>query len=264
MQTRRTGHPPFWQLIFLAALLNILSQALHEAGHWAVYQSYGRAPVWGFTSLVQTSGTPPLHPAGWVEIVNPGGEHNWLRLGSAPTSQTEDGFESAAGPIASLVGVLVGLSAWRWGQQAFSRQAGLMFALAGSFVMSAYYARSGMRTGGDEFSLAQAFGFSQPAVEWLLGLAFAGCLLLCLKALGNWQEVARWLGALLLGMFPTAALLVLGNDIVRSQVDQANPLFAPVLGYSLPVFLVNGLALFLLVLWYWKSRPSQQGPASAE
>src|SRR5574342_228132 len=155
----------FWRLLSLAALLNCLAQAVHEIGHWSVYQVYGRGPVWGFTSLVQVWDKPPLHPAEWVETTSPTGAHGWLRLHSLPQSPTEEFLAAAAGPIASLVSVALGLVMFQRNRRSATKQISLMFALNGSFVMSMYYLRSGFRSGGDEAQMADILNIPKSAIE---------------------------------------------------------------------------------------------------
>ena len=80
MDYRKVG---FWQLVILALLLNFIAQIIHEAGHWAVYETLGRGPVWGFTGLVQIWGNPPpLHPNEWIAMIAPDGESamNYLQM----------------------------------------------------------------------------------------------------------------------------------------------------------------------------------------
>lgn len=97
------------QVLVLVLLLNFIVQMIHEAGHWAVYQAYGRGPVWGFIGLVQLWNTTPLHPSEWVKTALPGGEQGWLRLTSPTNSGIEEIISSAAGPLASLLGAVLGL-----------------------------------------------------------------------------------------------------------------------------------------------------------
>jgi len=251
MDYRRAG---FWQLLILTMLLNIVSQTIHEAGHWAVYETLGLGPVWGFTGVVQIWGDPPLHPDEWIETISPDGERGWLRLTSAP-SKTEDIIGLAAGPLASLLGVALGLSLMRWNRNPVTKQIGLVLALIGSILMSQYYLRGFSRRGGDEYFLAAHLGIPKYTIDIPFGLAFIAGLIAGLWALGDWRARLKWLSAILLGSVPAGLFLMNANDLVQSQINQGNPLFQPLLGFSLPVVIVN--VIVLLSLWIWWKRASK-------
>ncbi len=240
----------FWQLVLLAVLLNFVSQTIHEGGHWLVHQIAGRGPVWGFISLVQVWGDPPLHPEDWIETTSPDGEQGWLRMASAPT-KTEDIIALAAGPLAGLLGVVLGLSQVFSKRSPAVKQMGLVLALIGSLLMSQYYLRGANRMGGDEYFLAAHLGISKAALDIPLGLAFITSFVVGVWALGDWRTRLKWLGAVLLGSIPVGIFLMNADSLIRAQVNLENPLFQPLLGFSLPVIVVNALALLGLWLW-WK------------
>ncbi len=246
MDYRKVG---FWQLVMLALLLNFVAQTIHEAGHWAVYETLGLGPVWGFTGLVQIwDNPPPLHPNEWIETIAPDGEKGWLRLASSPT-KTEDIMMEAAGPLASLLGVVFGLSLMRLNRNLVMKQIGLILALIISIIMSQYYLRGFSRMAGDEYFLATLLGIPKYTIDIPFGLAFIIAFILEVWALGDWRTRLKWLGAILLGGVPVGLFLMNVNDLVQSQVNQGNPLFQPLLGFSLPVVVVN--AIVLLALWIW-------------
>jgi hypothetical protein len=242
-----TKKVPFWWLVLAAMTLNILAQAIHEGGHWAVYHITGHRPVWAFTSIVQIWDTPPQHPESWVETTAPDGEKGWLKLSSTP-SKTEEAVDDAAGPLASLVSVIAGLFVYHFGRKPAVRVSGLVLVIITGLLMTFYYARSGMRTGGDEGFLAASLGIPKMIFDIPLGLAFFTCLLLGLRELKTWKNRLRWFGALLFGMIPSAGLMVILDPSIRTGVEAGNPLFQPVLGFSLPVFVVYCLAVVGLIL----------------
>ena len=235
--------------MILALLLAVVAQAIHESGHWAIYEALGLGPVWGFSSLVQLWGDPPLHPNEWVATIAPNGDKGWLRLRSSP-SKTQEIFALAAGPLASLWGVIFGLSLIRWNRSPRTKQMGLVLALIGSLLMGQYYLRGFSRTGGDEYFLAADLGIPKYTIDIPFGLAFVIAFVLGVWALGDWQTRLRWLGAIILGSVPSGIFLMSANTVVQSQVNQGNPLFRPLLGWSLPVIIVN--ALVLLAFWIRK------------
>ena len=238
----------FWTLLPLVILLNPLVQALHEAGHWAVYQALGSRPVWGFIGLVQVWGEPPLDPALWVETSAPDGERGWLRLRSLPSGAGE--FAAAAGgPVASLLGALGGVLLARFGRRPALRQAGLLLALIACFSGGMYYARSPWRGLSDEATVATYLGMPEAVLELVLGLLYLAGLVWGLRQLKDWRTAGRWMAVVFLGSVLTGLALNLLDGVVRAQVNAGNPLFQPLLGYSLPVLLVNGLALAGFGVW---------------
>jgi hypothetical protein len=232
---------PFWWLVLAAVTLNILAQAIHEGGHWAVYQVTGHRPVWGFTSIVQVWDTPPGNLEGWIATTAPDGEKGWLKLSSAP-SKVVEAVNDAAGPLASLVSVIAGLLLYRFSKRTPVRVSGLILAIITSLLMTFYYARSGSHIGDEDF-LAASLGISKMVLVIPLGLAHFTGLLLGLWALRPWKNALRCIGAFLLGMIPSAGGMVLLDPIIRRGVEAGNPLFRSVLGFSLPVFIVYCLAL---------------------
>ncbi|MBN1429081.1 MAG: hypothetical protein JXB07_11900 [Anaerolineae bacterium] len=237
---------PFWWLVLVSMIVSILAQAIHEGGHWVVYQAAGHRPIWAFTSLVQTWGVPPQRIEGWVETTAPDGERGWLKLTSVPNKAVE-GASLAAGPIASLVSAVIGLLVYRFVRSPAARMSGLILAITTGFIMTMYYARSGLRTGGDEGFLAALLGVSKLVFDIPLGLAFAACFLIGLWALKTWKNRLRWLGAILLGSIPPGGLMVMFDPFIRSGVSEGNPWFQSVLGFSLPVFVVYCLAVVGLI-----------------
>ena len=238
---------PFWWLVLAAMTLNILAQAIHEGGHWAVFESTGHQPVWAFTGIVQIWDSQPHSPAGWVATTAPDGAKGWMKLSPAP-GKTLGALDDAAGPVVSLVSVIVGLFLYHFGRKPALRICGLILDLITALLMTFYYARSGTRIGGDEGFLASALGLPKMIIDIPLGMAYFICLLLAMQELKTWQTGLRFIGALLLGMLPTAGAMVLLDPTIRAGVDAGNPFFQPIFGWSLPVFAVFCLAAVGLVL----------------
>jgi len=248
-------HIRFLPLLILAMLVNILSQSTHETGHLMVYQIRGRDPVWGFTKIVQIWDTPPVNPNVWVEIRGTEGEPGWLKLSSPLKGKAENVIASAAGPLAGLLGAVLGLVLARWSRKITWQQIGLVFSLAASLVAVLYYLRSPIRTGGDEYDIAVQLGIAKPFVEGLLLLAFIACLMLGLRILPTWRTRLYWLGTILLGSVVTGIPMVMADPFVIAQVDTGNPWFQSVLGYSLPVFVVILLTCVGICAWSrWQNK----------
>jgi hypothetical protein len=248
MDYRKVG---FWQLVLLTILLNFVAQTLHEVGHWAVYETLGLRPVWGFTGLVQIWDSLPLHSTEWIETIAPNGEKGWLRLAFAPT-RTEEIIMIAAGPLTSLLGVIFGLGLMRFYRNLAAKLMGLVLALIISIVMSQYYLRGFSRMGGDEYFLAGLLGIPKYIVDIPFCLAYITGIIIGLWELGDWRSRLKWLGTILLVSFPVGLFFMYANNLVQSQVNQDNPLFRPLLGFSLPVVVVN--VIVILALWRWASK----------
>ncbi len=250
----------FWQLFLLAFLLNFIVQMIHETGHWAIYQSYGRGPVWGFIGLVQLWDTTPLHPAEWVKTSLPDGEQGWLRLTSPINSKVEEIISSAAGPVASLLGAVLGLLLVYRSKDRAIKQIGLMLTLMTSFTMALYYLRSPLRTGSDEYAIAFQLGIAKSLIEIPFATAFIACLILGLRELETWKIRLTWLAVILFNSISIGLTLNYVDTFLRSQVNEGNPLFRPVFGFSLPVVIVNSLAFLGLWIWWRMMRKSLSLP----
>jgi hypothetical protein len=243
----------FGQLAILALLLNFVTQTIHEAGHWAVYETLGLEPVWGFTSLVQiwsNDNPPPIHPNEWITTIAPDGERGWLRLTSSP-SKIEESMMLVAGPLAELLGIVFGLILMRWNRNSATKQMGLVLALIGSLLMSQYYLRGFSRTGGDEYFLAAHLGIPKYTIDIPLGLAAITAFALGVRTLDDWQTRLKWLGAIVLGSVPAGLFLINANNLIQAQINHGHSFFQPLLGWSLPVLIVNGIVCLALWIW-WK------------
>lgn len=245
MKTNTSPKPGFLRLLLLALLINLLTQAIHETGHLLAYQAYGRNPTWGFIGLVQRWNTPPKHPEGWVQTSTPDGEIGWLRLDALPTEKSEIAIIGAAGPLASLFFAFLGLY-WAYKykhSEGMFKYVALMLALSTSLVMGLYYLRSPFRVIGDEHDIATYFGLAKSWVEIPLGLAFITCFGLGFRWLSSWRERGVWFAACFLGSVSAGILLTVFDGWVREAVNQRIPLVQPFLGVSMPVLIVDALAV---------------------
>ncbi|NUM49263.1 MAG: hypothetical protein HUU38_31570 [Anaerolineales bacterium] len=245
MKTNTSPKPGFLRLLILALFINLLTQAIHETGHLLAYQAYGRNPTWGFIGLVQRWNTPPDHPEGWVQTSTPEGEIGWLRLDALPTEKSEIALIGAAGPLASLFFAFLGLY-WAYKykhSEGMFKYVALMLALSTSLVMGLYYLRSPFRVIGDEHDIATYFGLAKSWVEIPLGLAFITCFGLGFRWLSSWRERGVWFAACFLGSVSAGILLTVFDGWVREAVNQRIPLVQPFLGVSMPVLIVDALAV---------------------
>jgi len=238
----------FLPLLVLAMLVNVLAQAVHETGHHLVYQVMGHNPVWAFTKVVQMS-EPPTNPDDWVEITNPDGSSNWLKVSSMPTSKAENALTAAAGPLLGLLSAALGLFMARRSVKVAYKQACLAYVLTISLVAVLYYLRAPMRTGGDEYDIAVNLGIVKTFIEIPLALGYLTCLALGLRELSTWRTRLTWLGTILLGSILTGIPMAFIDPVIIVQVDASNLWFQPVIGYSLPVFLIIFITFF--GPWAW-------------
>jgi hypothetical protein len=243
----------FVSLLFLAMLVNILGQAIHETGHSLVFQVMGRNPVWGFTKIVQIWDTPPSNPEEWTKTSFEG-DPGWLKISSPQESSTEKAVSIAAGPLAGLLAAILGLALSKKGGSTAIKQIGLALTLSISFVAVLYYLRSPSRVGGDEYELAKLLSMSAAPINIFFGLGFGFCLFIAIRELPSWRTSLRWLGTVFLGSAATGAFLFFADNYVISQVNAGNPWFQPVLGYAFPVFLINILAFVGLWAWYTRQK----------
>ena len=132
---------------------------------------------------------------------------------------------------------------------------GLVLALIVSLLMSLYYLRSFSRASGDEYFLARLLGIPKYIIDIPFCLAFITAFVLGVWALGDWRTNLRWLGAIILGSVPGGLFLIYTDELILTQVNQGNPLFLSLLGFSLPVVIVN--LIVFLALWIWWKRTSK-------
>ena len=97
--------------------------------------------------------------------------------------------------------------------------------------------------------IAMFLGVPKLAIEIILALGFVTCLSFALRELPSWRIRLSWLGIIFLGAVVTGLLMAISDPLIIAQVDAANPWFQPIIGYSLPVFLVIGLGFF--GIWAW-------------
>lgn len=239
-----------WLLLLLSMLMAYVAQFIHEAGHCTVYSLLGAGPVWSVNSLAQIWDAPPLHPQNWVVFISPNGESGWLRMASAP-SQADHILALFAGPLASLMGVAIGLGLARFRKGIATRQLGLILALTISLPMTQYYLRSPWRSTGDEYFIAAYLGIPKYALDIPFGLLFLLGFGLAVYWLADWKTRLKWLVIIVLGSVPMGLFIMYINGWVISQINQENPFFQPLFGFSLPVFIFNAAVLSLLGIW-WK------------
>ena len=246
MSREALSSPRFLTLAGAAALLNIVAgQILHEAGHWLVLTLTGRRPLWGLTSLIQLWDREPLSPDQWSAFTSPSGEDGWLHLGSVPTTDAEWATFLIAGPLAQILAIGVGLVIASKARGFRARSVGLLIALVNAFGQLFYQVVGFIRGGGgDEDLIGHYLDVAWQTVAALFALAAGVGLILTLRKLPKRSTRWMWVGATALGLLPLGPLFAVFNAVIVDQVDAANPLFASVGGFSLPVV---GLALLSVV-----------------
>lgn len=141
---------------------------------------------------------------------------------------------------------------------------GLVIAMIASLIMSQYYIRGFHRMGGDEYFLAYALGIPKYIIDIPFGLFFITAFIIGVWSLGGWRTRIKWLGAIFLGSIPAGLFIIKANSIVLTQVNYDNPLFRSVLGWSLPVVIVNIIICVALWLWWKRADKTQTDPGEPE
>ena len=249
------------QVVALMILMTVAAQYIHEIGHWSFYQALGRQPVWGFIGLVQVWGEAPVDQTGWTPTVSRSGEPGWLRISSALVSPLEEGLAAAGGPMASVLGVVFGLVLARRSRNEAYKAIGVGLVLTTAVAMVLYYVRSPWRNGGDEQDIVDVLGMARWPLDLGLGLYFAICCGIGLRELKTRGPKLLWMVTALVSGPLVGILLAVADGAVRQGAARGNPLFADVLGFSLPVALV-GVGCVVL-LWVWSQWPRSSATPSA-
>jgi hypothetical protein len=229
----------------LALTVGYLSGMLHEAGHWAVLQAFGREPLMGFNGIVQLWDTEPRNPKEWVKISYPNIGEGWLHLGSTPESSLEWIIMLIAGPIVHPALILMGILSLRSGNRAaVFKEFELMLTIVNGLRF--FSAPLGYLTSskGDFYFIGFYAGLSEVTVMFPFVMAELAGFLLGLYKVEGWKTRVQWL-VTVFATFPIfRGLTLIDVMIIRPQVNYGNPLFASVFGWSLPVFVAH----LLLVL----------------
>ncbi|MGQ4875641.1 MAG: hypothetical protein ACP6IY_16360 [Promethearchaeia archaeon] len=241
----------FKQLIIFTILLSYLgAQRIHEIGHWLVLQLYGREPAFGFTGLIQLWGKVPQHPEHWTKYKDPiDGEEGWLYLDSLPQSSAEWVIMLAAGQIAQIIIIIIGLLIVKYAKKDLSKTFGLLLAMINSQGQIFYFIRKMLSggVGGDEYFISFYLNIS----VYLIIIIFLSIHLigfsLCIHIINDWKLSIKYILVIFLGIMPIGIILMLSDILVREQIDLGNPLFQPVFGFALPVLIIDVIFILLLI-----------------
>ncbi len=243
---------PFARLVAAAALANLVAgQILHEAGHWLVLSRAGRRPVWGITALVQLWDRTPVEPCSWTRFEAPSGDSGWLHLGSLPGSNAEWSAFLAAGPLAQIVAIAVGLWLGSRSPSSSVRTAGVLVAFVNGLTLMLYELVGALRGGGaDETMLEAHTGIPWWLVASAFGLLAAAGLVAATIRLAGPRTRMRWFGAAILGALATGPLFGRLQTAIIDGVDGGNAMFRPIMGFSLPVVVlaIGGAVAFAALI----------------
>lgn len=237
----------FFRLFLLSLFLGYLSIESHEFGHWLVLQIYSRDPLMGFGGLVQMWNRVPNDPDEWVNIHYPGVGDGWLHLGSLPESDFEWAVMLFTGEFMQLLLILVGIFLAKKGR---FKEIGSMLALFNSLRFIPGIVGYLMGSKGDAYFIAYHTGVPEILIRLIfISVEFFGFVWI----FRHLRDRHLWFGAILLSYPFFRALMFIDFKIVRQQVDYGSPLFVSVLGWSLPVFIMNILIVVVLIYFALKS-----------
>ncbi len=244
----------FIENLLLSALLVYISVEIHEFGHWLVLWIFGHEPVMSFNGLVQLWDTIPNHPDEWVKIYYPGIGEGWLRLSSLPSNNLEWILMLLAGPIMHPILILVGILFMRI-NNAFLQKVGVMLVLINGLKFLTNLLSYFQGAIGDYYFIGVYSGIPHIYIVLLfvivqfLGFAYgiykSGRLLK--------EEGASLLISIFLAGIIIITLLSKLNGLIVEGVDNKNPFFMPILGWPLPVLIVNILSLVMILSLYKRS-----------
>jgi hypothetical protein len=207
--------------------------------------------VWGLTALVQLSDRTPADPSKWVDASGTDGVTTWLRMASLPGSDIEWLVFLAAGPLAQLAGIGLGLRVARRADHPVVASVGLLVAIVNGFGHALHQFVAAIQGGvGDEALLAEYAGVAWWVFAGIFGLTAAVGCVAAIRMLPGKATRIRWGAAALVGATIPGPLLMRIQALVVDGVDRGAPMFAPVVGFSFPVVILGAagmLGLRLLV-----------------
>ncbi len=204
--------------------IGYLSTQLHELGHWAMGISVGNPIILGF--------------------------NRWLIDGSSDSAQSIGIL--AAGPLVTLMLIVIGFVVARFAHQSLTRWVGMSLVLFNSWFALVPQMTSLLFGGmGDEGWIAYYLGIPQFVIRVPLVIVLVTALLVMLRL--SMQEISpnNWalVGLFVIPLIITGLIVLLDRMVWLSYED--GTIFAPIAGISAVTVILNALlfAVVLIILW---------------
>jgi hypothetical protein len=235
--------------IFMISILltYLTAQRIHEIGHWIILQIFNRNPVFGFTGLIQLWETQPKNPNTWTQYTDPiTGEQGWLKLGSLPKNTTEWVAMLIAGQIAQITVLYTSLLINHISKNPTIKQMGLLTAIINSLGQTFYHLKA-LTIGnyGDEYFLAYYLNTPKWVIHTTLLTIYTLGLALALTKLKTKDKktTLKTLVAIFTATIITGPPLIIADTIIRTQINNENPYYQPIMGFATPVIITDTIIL---------------------
>ena len=250
------------RVVLLTIALTGLFQFIHEAGHVVVANIYGSESNWGFSSVIQVWDAPPQNPDEWEAVTLPVGNTGWVKF-TPPRNDLERMLFDSMGPIFSLSAFLVSLVIYGQAKIEERRKILLIGIFLLGFTLGFYYLRAHNSYWGDEKSLAYHLGISIFLFNIPLCLTYFSGMIFAIIQLRRLKFKFGQFVLITVTTIATGIAMNRAQTLVTRQVDAGNIIFNPILGFSIPVFLVFVMC-FILFVTIWRSAVSQDNPVESE
>ena len=258
-QVKYSNFKKFLALTLTVFLISYLSGILHELGHQVVLAITLRNPTMSFLGLVQMW-EEPLHPENWVKISILGIGEGWLRLSSLPGSAMEWVIMLLAGQLIQPILIIIGWNVWRNNEKQIYKELGiiLMFMNGVIFLNIIINYFSGF---GDLHFINYFTWFPlEILVAFLAGFEFIGFLYAMMKLrillYKSKKGVISFFLAFVINII-IMKIIGLAHQFIIEQINLENPLFQPILGWSIPALITNIGFAFILVFLLIKKKHSR-------
>jgi hypothetical protein len=223
-------------------------QRLHETGHWFLMQLYQRGPTVGFLGLLQSWDTQPSNLNNWQVLTIPGGEQGWLRLSSLPQSSFEWISLMMMGQLFQIFAILLGLYVLYRSRNRLVKEIAFLTIFLNAFSQLFYMIVKLINiSGGDEYFATLYMDISPRLITGSFALFYCAIFVFSLHKLGEWPKRFKYLLAGLLSFSVGPILGILDKKILQQSLLD-NPFVQPIIGFSMPVLLLDIIIVFLLLL----------------
>ena len=228
-------------------LTYLMAQRVHEIGHWLILLIYGRNPVMGFTGIVQLWGVQPKNTSSWSQYTDPiTGERGWLKLSSLPQTATEWTIMLLAGQITQITILYLSLIINHISKNSVTKELTTIIALINSLQQTLYNLKSlVLGSYGDEYFLAYYLQTPQWTIHTILLSIYLTGLFLTLPKIKtkSRKSTLKVLLIMFIAMMLMGPPLMMADTVIRTQMNNENLYFQPIMGFAAPVLLIDTLLL---------------------